>query len=83
MYIPTPINNLAHQSQVIQRLSDSWQAIIGSVSLALITTYIFDNQKAKFHTQEKVAAWAKKQLTDWCFLHKTADGDDTKASRRF
>ena len=45
--------------------------------------YIFDNQKAKFHTQEKVAAWAKKQLTDWHFLHKMANGDNTKASHCF
>ena len=39
-------------SQVTQCLSNSWWAAISSVSLALVTTYIFKNQKSKFTTQK-------------------------------
>lgn len=70
-------------SQVTQRLSDSWRAVIGSVSTALIMTFIFENQKSKFPTQEKVTAWANKQLTNWRFLYVTTEGNDTKVSCYF
>ena len=56
--------------------SDSWWAIIGSVLLALITTYIFKNQESGFTTQEQVMVWAKEQLIDYHFLYSKAKGDN-------
>ena len=39
------VNILVHpNSQITQCLSDSWKAVLDSASLALITTYIFENQ---------------------------------------
>ena len=61
--------------QVTQCLSDSWQAVIVSASLALITTYIFKNQESGFTTQEQVIVWAKEQPIDYCFLYSKAKGD--------
>ena len=63
-------------SQVTQCLSDSWQATISSVSLALVTIYIFKNQKSKFTTQKHVTVWAKTELTNYCFLCSKAKGDN-------
>ena len=64
--------------QVTQHLSDTWQSIIGSVSLTLITTFIFENQKSEFDSQVKVMAWAQNQLTNYRFLYQKAEGDDIK-----
>ena len=64
--------------QVTQHLSDTWRSIIGSVSLTLITTFIFENQKSEFDSQVKVMAWAQNQLTNYCFLYQKVKGDDIK-----
>ena len=64
-------------SQVTQWLSDSWWAVIGSVSTVLIMTFIFKNQKSKFPMQ------ANEQLTNWCFLYMTMEGNVTKVSCYF
>ena len=69
--------------QVTQWLADSWRAVIRSVSIALITTFIFENQKSKFCTQCKVTAWATEQLIDWCFLYSFAEGSDMKVSHYY
>ena len=78
MYFFTMIHWLIFQ--VTQQLANNWQAVIRSVSIALITTFIFKNQKSKFHTQHEVTAWATKQLTDWCFLYANAKGNNMKVS---
>ena len=64
------------KSQVTQHLSDSWWAVIGSVSLALIMAYIFKNQESEFTTQKRVTSLAKKELTNYRFLYSKAEGDD-------
>ena len=46
-------------------------------------TFIFENQKSKFHTQCEVTAWATEQLTDWCFLYTNAEGNDMKVSHYY
>ena len=46
-------------------------------------TFILENQKSKFPTQERVMAWANKQLTNWCFLYMTTEGNNTKVSCYF
>lgn len=81
MYFFTMIHWLIFQ--VTQRLADSWQAVTGSVSIALITTFIFENQKSKFHTQHEVTAWATEQLTDWRFLYTNAKGNNMKVSHYY
>ena len=45
--------------QVTQCLSDTWRSVIGSVSLTLITTFIFENQKSEFDSLAKVMVWAQ------------------------
>ena len=81
MYFFTMIHWLVFQ--VTQWLANSWQAVIRSVSIALIMTFIFENQKSKFRTQHKVTAWATEQLTDWHFLYANAKGNNMKVSHYY
>lgn len=85
LYIKMYTCNILHTAtsmltlrQVIQRLSDSWRAVIGSMSIMLITNFILENQESIFHTQHDLTEWATKQLTDWRFLYASAEGNDPK-----
>ena len=53
--------------------------VIGSVSLALITTFIYENQQ-EFDNQKMVTEWVQNQLTNYCFLYQKAEGDDMNVS---
>ena len=56
------------------------ESVIGLVSLAFITTFIFENQNTLFPTQKKVTKWANKQLTNWQFLYTSTEGTDPKVN---
>ena len=50
------------------------------MSLALITTFIYENQQ-EFDNQDKVMEWVQDQLTNYCFLYQKAKGDDMNVSQ--
>ena len=49
------------------------------MSLALITTFIYENQQ-EFDNQEMVTEWAQNQLINYRFLYQKAEGDDMNVS---